>query len=291
MIALLGVLGLQAKPALASFLYQSKCDKSISYKVDFVDKRFNLSESEALADVEEAEQIWEKAAGRNLFSYSEAGPLSVNLVFDQRQELSNQVDRLEQKVGSDKSQLDLSIAEYNRRYKELEIRSRQLNEKITNWNNQGGAPQDEYDKLVAEQKQLKKDIDEFNNFAKSINRSADQFNLQVSNLNQKVGQFNEALDIKPEEGLFDPNTNRIEVYFVKTHDELVSVVAHEFGHAVGVGHNQNPKSIMFPSTTTTLLLSSEDLESLQNVCRERFILEDYYRRFSLFLGHLKYSTN
>lgn len=287
----LGALGYRAKPVIIDFLYRSKCDKPITYKVDFVDKRFNLSDGEVLANVEEASKIWEKVSGKNLFAYSETGPLSINLVFDQRQDLSNQVGRLEQKVGSDKSQLDQSIAEYDRRYKDLEARNRQLNEKIANWNSQGGAPQEEYDKLVREQEQLKKDIDEFNNFAKSINRSADQFNSQVSNLNQKVGQFNEALDVKPEEGVFDPNTNRIEIYFVKTHDELVAVMAHEFGHAVGMGHNQNRKSIMFPSTTSTLLPSGEDLESLQEVCKEKFILEDYYGRFSLLLSKLKYPAN
>ena len=56
---------------------------------------------------------------------------------------------------------------------------------------------------------------------------------------------------KPEEGIYDPANQRIEVYFNINRSEMVHTIAHEFGHALDLPHNDNRLSIMFPYSTQT----------------------------------------
>ena len=49
-------------------------------------------------------------------------------------------------------------------------------------------------------------------------------------------------------------------------DEVYTSMLHELGHAIGLGHSNNPKSIMYPTTehTKTMEISNEDLKILAN---------------------------
>jgi hypothetical protein len=116
--------------------------------------------------------------------------------------------------------------------------------------------------------------------AKSLNQSTDQFNSQVGKLNQTINTFNDALTFKPEEGIFIGAEKRIEIYFNINQNELVHTLAQELGHSLGLAHNQNSKSIMYPSTTLSLPPSVDDIKALEEVCRPRSILELVNQRFN-----------
>ncbi len=51
-----------------------------------------------------------------------------------------------------------------------------------------------------------------------------------------------------------------------TNDEVYTAMLHELGHSIGLGHSNNPNSIMYPSTlhTRTMEISKEDLRKLAN---------------------------
>lgn len=269
--------------AILSFIYVNQekyksffaslhpCDNPITYRVDTVDPKFNLSRDKFKARVAEAASVWN--GQRDLFVYDENGKVSVNLIFDERQASSNKINQLNKELEEKKGQLDEQIKEYQAQVANFKVRLAAYNQKVQSWNRQGGAPTDEFEKLNLEQKELQSEADKLNDLAKKLNLSGENYNLGVGNLNSAIGDFNEDLEKKPEEGIFIGETNRIEIYFSNSQSELVHTIAHELGHSIGIEHVGNQKAIMYPYSTKTVALTSDDVSELTEVCRERSIIE------------------
>lgn len=250
------------------FLSRSACDKPLEYKIGSIDPRFNLTEDKLISQVGEAEKIWEEASDRDLFAYSSTAPLTINMVYDRRQSLHREINQLEGQLESQKGDLEARRADFQRVAYDFEKRLDQFNSEVKSWNSQGGAPQEEYEALIRRQEELKADADKLNKLASELNLETRQYNTQVGQLNQTVSAFNENLRRKPEEGLYDPAANTIEIYFVVSEKELTHTIAHEFGHALGLAHIDNAHSIMFPFSTEVVDLSSDDVGAVGVLCRE-----------------------
>lgn len=259
--------------SLEQIITYSVCDKPIRYRVDTVDPKFNLSREDFLVNISLASKIWDDAASKSLFVYDPKGDLSINLIYDERQSLTNQITELEEDVKSKKQTLKPQISEYQRLSREFKQKAENLNQAIEFWNSQGGAPAQEYQKLLDRQNELKEEAAQLNNMAGNLNLSANQFNDEVNQLNQTISSFNDTLEERPEEGVYKSSENRIEVYFNINQDELVHTLAHELGHALNLRHNSNPKAIMYSKTSQITLPATEDISDLEYVCRKRSKLE------------------
>ncbi len=253
-----------------------------------VDPRFNLSQAELLSDITNSSDLWSKAYGKPLFLYDNQADLTINMVFDKRQSLNNQINNLENKLSDAKNNLKPQIEQYQKKVEDFKAQLKQFNDLVDSWNNRGGAPPDEYNKLIEQQKQLKAQADQLNQEATSLHQSTASYNLGVNQLSQTVDVFNQAIEKKPEEGLFDPAKNTIDIYFNVNRSQLIHTLAHELGHSLGIDHNQNPSSIMYPYTTDNINLSQDDLSSLKMVCAPHSVAEIEYsklvflvRKFSL----------
>ncbi|MCL5784686.1 MAG: matrixin family metalloprotease [Patescibacteria group bacterium] len=269
----------------------SYCDQPIHYRVDTVDPQFDLSRETFLSDIDQASGIWNTAEGKNLFVYDPQGDLSINLTYDERQSLTNQVNQLEDKVQIDKQSLNPKFEEYQRLSAELKQKLDNLNKEVEDWNNKGGAPPDEYQRLVKEQQDLKVEADKLNAMARDLNISANNYNSQVDELNQTVDSLNNALEQRPEEGIFKGPENRIEIYFNNNKPELVHTLAHELGHALGIKHVSNPAAIMYPKTSQKLAISNDDLLELKEVCKRRSVFEILQARISQILNSMQINFN
>lgn len=265
---------------LRNIFYYSYCDEPIYYKIDTVDPRFNLSRDEFSDDIERATKIWEISANKDLFVYDPKGDLSINLIYDERQALSKQIGQLKTKIQSEKQSLDPKFEEYQRLAINLKQELEAFNKEIDDWNSKGGAPPEEYQKLIQKQQELKDRIDNINEMGRSLKISEETFNSQISNFNQTISTFNDVLEERPEEGIFKGSENRIEIYFNLNKEELIHTIAHELGHALGIIHNGNPKAVMYRNTSQTIALSPEDATSLEDVCRKRTIIELIQNYFS-----------
>lgn len=255
------------------YVYISVCSRPITYKIGSIDSRFNLSEDQLLDYVKISTQIWNEPIGKTLFSYDQTNQKSlvINLVFDKRQQLSSQINNLQNQLDQKKEDLTPKVKEYEQKVAEFKKRLADLNSQIEEWNAKGGAPQDVYDRLKMEQNELSSQADQLNQMARDLNLSTQSYNVDVNNLNQTINIFDQALQKKPEEGLFDPNLNKIDIYFNNDKNELIHTLAHEFGHALGIGHNQNPSSIMYPFSSKKITPTQDDISDLNQVCNQRIL--------------------
>ena len=71
-----------------------------------------------------------------------------------------------------------------------------------------------------------------------------------------------------DKGIFDGT--KIDIFQFNEKEDLRLTIAHEFGHALGIDHLQNPQSLMYYLMSDQNMdnpqLSSEDLSALKSVC-------------------------
>lgn len=270
---------LMVSPPGNLFTY-SFCDKPIHYRVDTVDPRFKLSRENFLSDINQAVLIWDKGTDKDLFVYDPKGDLSINLIYDERQSLTSRINQMKSKVESEKQVLNPQVSEYKKISADFKQKIADLNSQIEFWNSKGGAPPDEYEQLTKQQQSLQAEADNLNVMARSLNISTESYNSEVGQLNQTINTFNNALEQRPEEGIFKGPENRIEIYFNISNQELIHTLAHELGHALGIGHVGDPAAIMYPKTSQKIILTDEDKLALKEVCRRYTIFELFERRLS-----------
>ena len=263
---------------ISNYFYFSPCQRPIGYRMGSIDSRFGISATELSTDAQEASNIWKEAYGKPLLVEEPTAKLTINLVYDERQSLSSKVATMGAQLNSEKSPLSSQIAGYQSRLADFKKKLTDLNSQIDYWNSKGGAPENVYNQLISEQHDLQSLAEQLNKTAESLNLSAQKYNLNVSEFNQTLSNLKDVLAAKPEEGLYKGSQDEIDIYLTKNKAELVHTLAHEMGHALGLPHNSNPKSIMYPFTSEALVATKEDLADLQQVCQKISVFKEAARK-------------
>jgi len=262
-------------------LEYSACDTPIYYSIGGVDEKFGVKKEKLLSSVNRAAQIWNKEAGRDIFLYtmdedlgSKVAPLRIHFKYDKRQALTTQIGQLAGKVYKDESSLKAAIADYEAKVADFNSRMEAFNAEVQKWNEKNGGSPEDYQRLRDRERQLQEDSASLANLAKELNLSSEKYSSQVGKLNSTIEAFNVEIERRPEEGLFNPNNNTIEIYFFANQTELLHTLAHELGHARGLEHINNESAIMFPYTTDILAPAKDEIEQLAEICRERSIIDE-----------------
>lgn len=280
------------KPVLVTDLQQKyfpskPCAQPIEYKIGTFDTRFGISRKDFLTTVEASANIWSKGVGKTLFHYNPNGTLTINLVYDTRQQATQQnarlqanVDKLNTLASSVKAQYaslegQYKIAEqsYSEQLALLKQGQSKYNANVAYWNSRGGAPRSQYtvlnaekDALIALQENVEKKRIALNSLADQIRAFIEKYNLLVTNANSNIQVINASAG-EFEEGIYDPNKNEIDIYQFDTKQRLFRVLAHELGHSLGLDHNDNKKSIMYAyNIDQNEVLTSDDLIALKTLC-------------------------
>jgi len=276
------------------FVAQAICPIPIDYRIGTLDERFNLSPDEARLAVAKAESVWEDATGQNLFTFDEDARLVANFIYDERQALTD-AERIERvKLSTVGSVSDTVRSEYNRLIQSYDEQQRQhetevanyerdlaaFNERVEGLNQSGGAPPEVYDELQNEEERLNRmqasintSVSELNALVERVNELGERGNNLVERYNEQVNEYNDTFSSHREftQGTY-LNTGSIDIYNFADEQELVTVLAHEFGHALSIDHVPGTESIMYyliGGQPEELTLSEADKEAFVSVCGQR----------------------
>lgn len=224
------------------------CRFPLKYSIGTFDEQFGISKDEFLLSIKKAEGIWERAIGKQLFTYEKnGGDLKISLIYDTRQETTNKLKNIGSDLSEGKDSYDSLKSEYDSLYQEY-LRDK---DNIKNQN----------DAIAFNQKvdRLNNLSDRINNLAKSVNEQVKKYNNVIAG--ERGGEFEEGLYFAGKSG------RGINIYEFKNNDNLVRVLVHEMGHALYLGHSEDEQGIMYPvNAGTNITLSKTDIEMLKTHC-------------------------
>lgn len=312
------VLAPETKPLTEKI--NSRCEFPVTYKLENLDSRFGVSKGDFAQFAREAEKIWEEPIGLDIFNFAENGEVKVNLTYDERQQETNRMKEILSEINSNEEKLktvkneydslsgslknreadyNSQLSKYQKLKKDFENQVSSYNKKlsayeksVSYWNSRGGAPQDEYEKLEKERKNLeslkknlekdekelgisydllekrKKEINslvrEINSLVTIINRLAGKINAEAENYNNVQGSQEEFAAGTYQSG---ENGKEINIYQFYDKESLVLTLAHEFGHAIGLEHTENPQSLMYPQLLNQeAKLAPDDMDLFRTKC-------------------------
>jgi len=268
------------------------CQTPISYRVGQFDPNFGISQAEFLKTIREAEAVWEKDLGRELFIYDSGAQFPINLVFDERQERTKAQEQLEAKLAANAEDRSTIASSYqsladqyeraNRAYEvalvEYERKLAAYNRSVAEWNASDRTNEAELKEVRNEEKELRRQSQNLEEQRQSINALVPKVNALARSEQEKVNEYNaQVADFADhygtggefEQGLY--TGTEINIYQFDDVNHLRAVLVHELGHALALDHVNNPRSLMYPllkdQVLVPLTLSAEDRTVLRTECQ------------------------
>ena len=266
----------------------SPCKVTMGYKIGRFDSNFGISQASFIKEIDSASLLWGAQVGKTLFIYNENGPLTINLIYDERQARTDHVNNLVLDIDNAKNTAETLKRTYEqekiiyvgdseqlmRDADMFKARYQIYTDKVSLYNTQGGAPRDIYDQMNRELevlKQLSKELtikrDALLIYLEKINLKVAHYNELVVYINNLIEKSNALGAKKFTEGRFTPYTTTIDIYQYNDLIKLRRVIAHELGHVLGINHTESMQSIMYSvNSATSTTLSAEDIRELREVC-------------------------
>ncbi|MBX4187842.1 MAG: matrixin family metalloprotease [Candidatus Doudnabacteria bacterium] len=270
--------------------YFNICSQT-SYSVGNIDPKFGITAENFAEIAQETESVWESAFKREFFKYDPNAKFKINLVFDDRQQRTidekntrDQIGTKEQEYRKIVDAYEQSLAEHNEKNAAYEAaltaydqRLNQYNNDVDYWNNNGGAPAQQFNRLQQEKTALQRESRRLEGERQVLNNEVIELNVSVAIINEQAKTLN--LDVDAYNGKFgtsrefDQGTytgDAINIYQFSEESDLKLVLAHEFGHALGLDHVDDPYAVMYHlmelQNIKNLQLTDSDISALKSSC-------------------------
>src|SRR3989344_5659092 len=197
-VAIIGALAYAYRSPLHALLARLEgvylpCKNPITYSVESFDTRFGISKDYFLSALADAEAVWEKPFGRELFAHESEGSLEINLVYDYRQQATVTLQKLGLILDDTKASYTALKTAYDARKAAYALdktafeavvagyKARQdvYAQEVADWNARGGAPKEVNSRLNAEKAALDAEATKLNRLQDILRDEVDTMNALV----------------------------------------------------------------------------------------------------------------
>jgi hypothetical protein len=249
----------------------SACGIPVHFVLGDVDPEFGFDRQTVMAALAEAAALWQSHSAAVLLVESDhPRAMTVSLRFDHRQQAAHERHSLRAGLELDRQRFEAeeaTLLEWGGRIEaarraheaaeqEIARRVEAHEAEVAAWN-AGAASRTESRRraLDAEGEALRGAIVDLERQGRSLNADIDAYNRRANDMRERmeefrarVARFNQAASDAPvESGRYSyvrGEGRSIEVYRAVSYDELVWVLAHEFGHALGIDHVADTDAVM-----------------------------------------------
>lgn len=256
-------------------VFPGPCQRTITYSIGQISPIYDLDESTLKTMLNEIDNAWSAAAGKNLFEYDSNSSLSINLIYEEEQRFLNKEQSIASRIEYEKmsyKNTEHELLKLKERYKQ---EKKKYDEAITEYNKMMEKPSTQVQNDITRQAhEIEERRRKLNDLASQINEKVENVNRISERIDEMLADYNAHFDTTKafNQGDYQSSITGkvINIYGYRNLDELKLVLAHEMGHALGLQHVQNPESIMYylmkDQSTGQLRFTNQDTAALNNLC-------------------------